>query len=126
MGEAASSEVSTSPEAVAARLADEAATVSAQLARMEQDLTDLFAASRDDNADDEHDPEGQTIAYERSQLSAMISRARTNLAEVEAAVERLSAGTYGTCAVCGQPIGAVRLEAKPAARTCVRHADVRP
>jgi RNA polymerase-binding transcription factor DksA len=118
--------VSTSPEAAATRLADERASVSAQLARMEQDLTDLFAASRDANADDEHDPEGQTIAYERSQLSSLIRRARTNLEEIEAATERLTAGTYGTCAVCGQPIGAERIEAKPTARHCVRHADVRP
>jgi RNA polymerase-binding transcription factor DksA len=118
--------VSTSPEAAATRLADERASVSAQLARMEQDLTDLFAASRDANADDEHDPEGQTIAYERSQLSSLIRRARTNLEEIEAATERLTAGTYGTCAVCGQPIGAERIEAKPTARHCVRHADIRP
>ena len=118
--------MSTSPEAAVARLADERAAVSAQLARMEQDLTDLFAASRDANADDEHDPEGQTIAYERSQLSAMIRRARASLEEIEAATERMTAGTYGICAVCGQPVGAERLEAKPAARTCVRHADVSP
>ncbi len=118
--------MSTSPEAAAARLADERAAVSAQLARMEQDLTELFAASRDANADDEHDPEGQTIAYERSQLSAMIRRARTSLQEIEAATERLAAGTYGICAVCGLPIDAERLEAKPTARYCVRHADVRP
>ena len=118
--------MSTSQEAAAARLAEERASVTAQLARMGQDLTDLFAASRDTNADDEHDPEGQTIAYERSQLSSLIRRARASLEEIEAATERLAAGTYGSCAVCRQPVGAERLEAKPTARTCVRHADVRP
>lgn len=118
--------MSTSPAVVAARLAEERASVTAQLARMEQDLTDLFAASRDTNADDEHDPEGQTIAYERSQLSSLIRRARANLEEIDAATGRLAAGTYGSCAVCHRPVGAERLEAKPTARTCVRHADVRP
>jgi DnaK suppressor protein len=32
---------------------------------------------------------------------------------------RLDAGTYGTCEVCGEPIGTARLEARPAARTCI-------
>ena len=79
--------MSTSQEAAAARLVEERASVTAQLARMEQDLTDLFAASRDTNADDEHDPEGQTIAYERSQLSSLIRRARASLEEIEAATD---------------------------------------
>ena len=35
---------------------------------------------------------------------------------------RLAAGTYGTCEVCGEPIDPARLEARPTATTCVRHA----
>lgn len=117
--------MSTSQEAAAARLVEERASVTAQLARMEQDLTDLFAASRDTNADDEHDPEGQTIAYERSQLSALTRQTHDHLLEVEAALERVTAGTYGDCEVCHQPIAAARLEARPTARTCVDHVDTR-
>ena len=86
---------------------------------------DLFEASRDSNADDEHDPEGQTIAYERSQLAAITAQTRDRLDEVEAALERVSDGTYGRCEVCGEPIPLARLEARPAARTCVRHAETR-
>jgi DnaK suppressor protein len=41
---------------------------------------------------------------------------------VEAAIQRLEAGTYGQCEVCGKPIGAARLEAKPAARLCIADA----
>jgi RNA polymerase-binding transcription factor DksA len=81
----------------------------------------LVAASRDSNADDEHDPEGQTIAYERSQLSAVTSQAREHLAEVDAAIERVAAGTYGVCEVCGRPIDPARLDARRTARTCVHH-----
>ncbi|HET7823353.1 MAG TPA: TraR/DksA C4-type zinc finger protein [Ornithinibacter sp.] len=84
-------------------------------------MTALFAASRDSNADDEHDPEGQTIAYERSQLSAVAQQTREHLAEVEAALERVADGTYGTCQVCHRPVAAERLEARPTARTCVQH-----
>ncbi len=109
----------------AQRLAEERALVSARLARMDQDMSELFAASRESNADDEHDPEGQTIAYERSQLSAMIRQARAHLDEIDAAATRLADGTYGICEVCGRLIAAERLEARPTSRTCVAHADVR-
>ena len=89
---------------------------------MTRDLDAVFAASADSNADDEHDPEGQTIAYERSQLSALIHVAQEHLSGIEAAMARLQQGTYGICEVCDQPIPAARLVARPTARTCVRHA----
>lgn len=94
---------------------------------MTRDLESLIAASADSNADDEHDPEGQTIAYERSQLGAMIASAEQHLAELDEAQERLRHGGYGVCVVCGERIPAARLEARPVARTCVEHAaaDVR-
>ena len=71
------------------------------------------------NADDEHDPEGATIAFERTQLSVQIANARAAVDEVEVALARAREGTYGTCQSCGQPIGAARLEARPAATTCI-------
>lgn len=104
------------------RLADERADLLERAARMTDDMTALVDASRDSNADDEHDPEGQTIAYERSQLAALTTQARTHVAEVDAALDRVAAGTYGTCEVCGQPVDPERLEARPTARTCVEHA----
>ena len=89
---------------------------------MTSDLESLFAASQDSNADDEHDPEGQTIAYERSQLSSLIEAAQAHLADIESAQARVDAGSYGLCEVCGRPIPSARLEARPTARTCVDHA----
>ncbi|MGW5187829.1 TraR/DksA family transcriptional regulator [Kribbella sp. NPDC004138] len=37
----------------------------------------------------------------------------------------MSAGTYGTCEQCGQPIAPARLQARPAARTCITCAQLR-
>jgi RNA polymerase-binding transcription factor DksA len=111
-------------ETVAQRLRNDRAEVSARLARMTKDLESVFAASRDSNADDEHDPEGQTIAYERSHLSALIRAAQQHLSDIEAATARLEQGGYGTCEVCLQPIPAARLGARPTARTCVQHAPI--
>ena len=110
------------PGGVAARLHAERAAVQGRLARADDDLVALVAASRDSNADDEHDPEGQTIAYERAQLSASAAWARGRLAEVDAALDRLAAGTYGVCEVCGEPIPEGRLVARPTTRTCIAHA----
>ncbi len=84
--------------------------------------SDLVEASWGVNIDDEHDPEGQTIAFERAQVDALAADVRRRLAEVDAALDRLEAGTYGTCVVGGEPIDPERLRARPTATTCVAHA----
>lgn len=43
------------------------------------------------------------------------------LADVERALENMSQGTYGRCEVCDKAIEEERLEANPAARTCIEH-----
>ncbi|TDU90136.1 TraR/DksA family transcriptional regulator [Kribbella voronezhensis] len=89
-----------------------------RLANLSDDFDAVVAASRDSNADDEHDPEGSTIAFERSQLGALAEQARQHLTEIDAALARVASGTYTTCELCGRPIAADRLEARPVARTC--------
>jgi DnaK suppressor protein len=42
--------------------------------------------------------------------------------EILVAIERMEEGEYGICEVCKQPIDFDRLEANPAAATCVAHA----
>lgn len=93
-----------------------------RLAALRSDVAGVKAASRDTNADDEHDPEGATIAFERSQLQALERAARTHLEEVDAALARVAAGSWGRCVVCGEPIAPARLMARPTARACVAHA----
>jgi DnaK suppressor protein len=100
-------------------LARERARTAVRLRHLTGDHAGIVEASRDSNADDEHDPEGATIAFERSQVEALVRQARAHLVEVDAALGRVEAGTYGTCERCGRPIAAARLEARPVARTCV-------
>lgn len=45
-----------------------------------------------------------------------------HLRDVRAALQRVTDGTYGTCAACGATISRERLEALPSAVTCVQHA----
>jgi DnaK suppressor protein len=91
----------------------------AQIETLTRDFDEVVAASRASNADDEHDPEGATIAFERQQVVALLEQARRRLADVEAAMARRDAGDYGICENCGRPIAPERLAARPAARTCI-------
>jgi len=57
-------------------------------------------------------------------LSRLEGRERHQLDEVNAALARLEAGTYGTCERCSRPIPLARLRAMPAARYCVECQDL--
>ena len=102
-----------------ARLDAYRSATSERLAGLEREFAAVVESASQANADDEHDPEGATIAYERQHIAALVSQARGRLAEIDAALDRLNAGSYGSCERCGQPIGAPRLAARPAASTCV-------
>ena len=95
------------------------AAARAQVAALTREFDEVVAASTASNADDEHDPEGATIAFERQQVAALLAAARARLADVEAALARRDAGEYGVCESCGQVIAPERLAARPAARTCI-------
>jgi DnaK suppressor protein len=100
-------------------LAAERVAALAQIEALTREFDEVVAASKASNADDEHDPEGATIAFERQQVVALLEQAQRRLADVDAALARREAGDYGRCATCGRPIGAERLAARPAARTCI-------
>jgi RNA polymerase-binding protein DksA len=101
------------------RLLDERTAALAQIEALTREFDEVVAASKASNADDEHDPEGATIAFERQQVVALLDQARRRLDDVEAALTRRAEGSYGSCATCGRPIAAERLAARPAARTCI-------
>jgi DnaK suppressor protein len=107
------------PEQAQERLLTLRREVLARLAGLERDLASSIDAARSANADDEHDPEGATIAFEREHVAAHIARAREQLREVDAALGRLADGTYGVCTNCGRQIAAGRLSARPAATACI-------
>lgn len=102
------------------RLEAESRQALERLARLTRDFDAVIAGSRDANVDDEHDPEGATIAFERSQVGALIRETEHHLGEIDAALKRLDTDTYGTCEGCGGSIDHARLEARPVARTCIR------
>jgi DnaK suppressor protein len=106
-------------------LEEERARKLALLPALRADISSANAARQDSNVDDEHDPEGSTIAFELSQASALLKQSSAGLEQVDAALARIAAGTYGMCAVCGDPIAAGRLEARPSTPFCILHAAAR-
>lgn len=103
-------------------LEEERARKNALLPALRADIVSANAARQNSNVDDEHDPEGATIAFELSQASALMDQSSSGLAQIEAALDRIAAGTYGACAICGERIAEGRLEARPWTPFCILHA----
>ncbi len=63
--------------------------------------------------------EEATESFELEKRLALQKQVRSNINEIEHALEKFQNGTYGLCDVCGQPISPERLEAMPHANLCV-------
>lgn len=100
-------------------LTERLSTVEHQVERLRAQHGGLVVAAAGSNADDEHDPEGSTLAFEREQVAATIAALERARADVVRALAALDDGTYGRCEDCGTAIPAERLQARPGARTCV-------
>ena len=89
-------------DSAAAILAAEGAGESSELSHADQHPADT--ASEISDADDQ---------------ANLLEHAADQRAQVEAALARLDAGTYGVCVVCGEQIPAARLEVRPEAARCI-------
>src|SRR5947209_4504558 len=76
------------------------------------------AASGELSSYDQHPADTGTEMFYREADQAITESVRAQLGDVERALSRIDEGTYGHCDACGQPIGAERLDALPAARFC--------
>jgi RNA polymerase-binding transcription factor DksA len=100
-------------------LAARRSQLESSLTASDQRLAEIRSSRIDTPADDEHDPEGSMLSGEWSAAAGMREAAEQELAEIVAAADRLRAGTYGVCEVCGRGIPIERLRIRPAAVRCV-------
>lgn len=91
----------------------------ARISGMARDFAEIVTAAEGSNTDDEHDPEGATIAFERQQLVSLLEDAQRRLVDLDHAIGQMGSGTYGVCEMCGRPIDSERLAARPDARACM-------
>ncbi len=102
-------------------------TLSSLRAELESELTRLGAQlaemSRNGGGEamdfDEGFADSGQVTAERSEVDALAGNLSETMSEIEDALSRIDAGTYGTCESCGAEIAAARLEAKPTARLCI-------
>jgi RNA polymerase-binding protein DksA len=64
--------------------------------------------------------DGTSEAGERISTTATARSIAASIREIDTAIARFENGNYGVCEVCGEPIPAERLEARPATTTCVK------
>ena len=93
----------------------------AQREQLSEQLHDLGVEGEAGIVDDNFADTAQ-VSAEQGEQQALAAQLRDQLDDVERALARLDDGTYGTCEICGQPIGEARLEVMPATRFCIEHA----
>ena len=85
---------------------------------------DIVSGDEDDGelssaAGDQHLADHASEMLDREVDESLEENAEQLVHEIDVAVARIDAGTYGTCARCGQPIPEERLEAVPYATLCL-------
>ncbi len=94
----------------------------AQRDELRREITDSGADPDSDDVAFHDDPgfaDRSHSTEERDRTIAVVRALRSNLHDVDLALAKIAAGTYGTCERCGRPIGAERLEAIPWALLCI-------
>ena len=83
------------PDAARALLVEKRRETVARLRGLDESWADIVESARDANIDDEHDPEGSTVAVARAQVSSLADEGRGRLAAIDAALARVDTGTFG-------------------------------
>ena len=91
-----------------------------QVERLSAAVEELAQVSEaPDLGDEQGFAEADSLNVERDRVLSLTALARRRIDEVDAALRRLDAGTYGACRSCRRPIPVARLEAVPEATQCV-------
>lgn len=102
------------------RLDEERVRLLAVIAEIEEQQEEVrLTETSSERSPDPNTAEGGSLAFEMEKELSLARNAEDLLAQVNEALERLAAGSYGRCAECGKAIPVARLEAVPHTRLCV-------
>jgi RNA polymerase-binding transcription factor DksA len=114
-------------------LADLETALQAEQAAVEEELADHGKSVDEEGEDWEgssesegEEPDGSDAADNMEELGTnvpLVADLKKRHKEIKSALRKMKDGTYGTCDECGEDIDVARLEANPAAATCIRHAE---
>jgi RNA polymerase-binding transcription factor DksA len=108
------------PEEARKRLEAEKQRVTGLIREVHGELDDETESGDEELSNyDQHPADSGTDTFEREKDLGILDDLEGELAEIEAAIERIDNGTYGVDEVTGAPIDDARLEALPTARTNV-------
>ncbi len=91
----------------------------AELLASAPDLDDEVFRTRSDVSDGSGETEHLVVAEQKDVTARVDALTERAIEEIDEALARLDAGTYGRCVDCGKPIPVERLEAVPASATCL-------
>ena len=100
-------------------LLDERRRVESALGHLHDEHPGSIEDETEDETFDNHLGDAATATFDREMDYSLEENSREHLAAIEAALKRIEEGTFGTCARCGKPIAAARLEAMPYATKCI-------
>jgi len=90
-----------------------------EIAEYEREGQETLSDVSGENNYRDHMADQGSATFARELDMTIVEQARESLEQIERAMRRMDEGTYGTCARCGEPIPAERLEAMPEAELCV-------
>jgi DnaK suppressor protein len=108
-----------------AALADLRTTLEEEKVKLVHQLAELGFGESPSLDFDQNFADSSQVTAERAEVEALVTSLQDSLAEVDDALAKLEAGTYGNCEGCGQPIAPARLEVMPGARHCISCANKR-
>jgi RNA polymerase-binding protein DksA len=92
-------------------------------ARLVHQLDELGAAESGELRSDldfgESFADAAAVTAERTEILGLVESLKSQLDDIDTAISRIEAGTYGICDRCGEEIGEDRLEFRPASVLCV-------
>lgn len=89
--------------------------------RAAQEILANDQSSAELNPISDHPGDNAPYVADREVAQTSLEHAEADLAEIDAALERVEAGSYGHCEVDGEPIDPERLRVRPIARYCTTH-----
>lgn len=102
---------------LALQLIQQSEDLERELVVADAELTELLRNPGEGSGDDQAD--SGSSALEREQELTLVNNTRDLLEQNNRALQRIEAGTYGTCEVCSEAVGKARLKAFPRATLCV-------
>ena len=107
------------PQDARARLEEERDRLQSIKASIDEGEMDYVQEAINESTQAQHQADIGTETLNREVDLSVLGSVEAELSDVEHALKRIDAGTYGVCEACGKPIGDGRLEALPAARFCL-------